>query len=205
MRWSRETIVVFVKQNFKEILYAFLASIIIVLSCFYLFNSKNEVEDYNQISSEHNMKKSNDSPIKEDDKISKVMVDIKGQVKNPGVYESTNDKRVKDIISEAGGLLSEADTSSINLSQKLKDQMVIIVNKKGEKSTNIPQNKKDVVNINSATIEELQKISGIGKSKAQAIIDYRDNKGEFKTKDDLMKVKGIGKGIFEKIKDKIEV
>lgn len=205
MRWSRETIVVFVKQNFKEILYAFLASIIIGLSCFYLFNSKNEVEDYNQISSEHNMKKSNDSPIKEDDKISKVMVDIKGQVKNPGVYESTNDKRVKDIISEAGGLLSEADTSSINLSQKLKDQMVIIVNKKGEKSTNIPQNKKDVVNINSATIEELQKISGIGKSKAQAIIDYRDNKGEFKTKDDLMKVKGIGKGIFEKIKDKIEV
>lgn len=205
MRWSRETIVVFVKQNFKEILYAFLASIIIVLSCFYLFNSKNEVEDYNQISSEHNMKKSNDSPIKEDDKISKVMVDIKGQVKNPGVYESTNDKRVKDIISEAGGLLSEADTSSINLSQKLKDQMVIIVNKKGERSTNIPQNKKDVVNINSATIEELQKISGIGKSKAQAIIDYRDNKGEFKTKDDLMKVKGIGKGIFEKIKDKIEV
>lgn len=151
------------------------------------------------------MKKSNDSPIKEDDKISKVMVDIKGQVKNPGVYESTNDKRVKDIISEAGGLLSEADTSSINLSQKLKDQMVIIVNKKGERSTNIPQNKKDVVNINSATIEELQKISGIGKSKAQAIIDYRDNKGEFKTKDDLMKVKGIGKGIFEKIKDKIEV
>lgn len=205
MRWSRETIVVFVKQNFKEILYAFLASIIIGLSCFYLFNSKNEVEDYNQISSEHNMKKSNDSPIKEDDKISKVMVDIKGQVKNPGVYESTNDKRVKDIISEAGGLLSEADTSSINLSQKLKDQMVIIVNKKGERSTNIPQNKKDVVNINSATIEELQKISGIGKSKAQAIIDYRDNKGEFKTKDDLMKVKGIGKGIFEKIKDKIEV
>ena len=122
------------------------------------------------------------------------------------------DKRVKDIIEEAGGLLDDADTSNINLSEKLKDQMVVYVLKNGEKPKQIMNSSSssngsnsEVININTATKEQLMKISGIGKTKAEAIIEYREKNGDFKSKEDITKVKGIGKSTFEKIKDKIEV
>ena len=135
---------------------------------------------------------------------------MKGAVKHPGVFETTKDKRVKDLIEEAGGLLEDADTSTLNLSQKVKDQMVIYVLKHGEKPKQISDggsssSNADVININIANLEQLMKISGVGKTKAEAIISYREKNGDFKKKEDITKVHGIGKATFEKIKDKIEV
>ena len=147
---------------------------------------------------------------KKEEQDSKIFVDVKGAVKNPGVFETTKDKRVKDLIEEAGGLLEDADTSTLNLSQKVKDQMVIYVLKNGEKPKQISDgstssSNKDVININTANKEQLMKISGVGKTKAEAIISFREKNGDFKKKEDITKVKGIGKATFEKIKDKIEV
>ena len=106
--------------------------------------------------------------------------------------------------------MDDADTSTLNLSQKVKDQMVIYVLKHGEKPKQISDgstssSNEDVININTANKEQLMKISGVGKTKAEAIISYREKNGDFKKKEDITKVHGIGKATFEKIKDKIEV
>ena len=106
--------------------------------------------------------------------------------------------------------MEDADTSTLNLSQKVKDQMVIYVLKHGEKPKQISDgstslSNKDVININTANKEQLMKISGVGKTKAEAIISFREKNGDFKKKEDITKVRGIGKATFEKIKDKIEV
>lgn len=210
MKFNKEEIILFLKQNFKIIAAAFLCSVLFVAAGFYYFSSSSSGNNDNinfnvQKSSEDNQ----NGEQKEDE--NKIFVDVKGAVKNPGVYETTKEKRVKDIIEEAGGLLEDADTSNINLSQKLRDQMVIYILKKGEKPKQIGEtssvgNLNDaIININTASKEQLMKISGIGKTKAEAILAYREKNGEFKKKEDITKVRGIGKATFDKIKDKIEV
>ena len=208
MKFNKEEIILFLKQNFKIIAAAFLCSVLFVAAGFYYFSSSssgnNNINFNVQKSSEDNQ----NGEQKEDE--NKIFVDVKGAVKHPGVFETTKDKRVKDLIEEAGGLLEDADTSTLNLSQKVKDQMVIYVLKHGEKPKQISDgvtssSSGDVININTANKEQLMKISGVGKTKAEAIISYREKNGDFKKKEDITKVKGIGKATFEKIKDKIEV
>jgi competence protein ComEA len=168
----------------------------------------------------------------------KIMVDIKGAVKKPGVYEVDTSYRVIDVIKKAGGLNSNANTNYINLSSKVSDEMVIWIYTKNEidklkleqsstkymiescncpvvdnttclNSNNNTSNKNDtsksIVNINSATEEELLSITGIGESKAKNIIDYRNKNGKFNTKEDIMNVSGIGEALYNKIKDYITV
>lgn len=155
-------------------------------------------------------------------------VDIKGSVKNPGVYEFKENDRVIDAIELAGGLKENANTSNINLSKKLESEMVIYVYsdkeiKNGNKilscdtvcntevievnncveNITTKNNSSTLVNINTATIEELQTISGIGESKAQNIIDYREINGSFKSVEEIKNISGIGDALYEKIKDKI--
>ena len=165
-----------------------------------------------------------------------IKVDIKGEINNPGVYELTENNNVIDVINMAGGLTNKSDTSNINLSKRLKDEMVIIVyskqeikdmknkekitcppcnnaciEEKDEKSKiNITEDKKEEninekININTASIEELQKLNGIGLTKAESIIDYRNKNGNFKTIEDIKNVTGIGEAAFEKIKDNITI
>lgn len=179
---------------------------------------------------------------KVEEKLKKIRVDIKGYVINPGVYELNENSRVIDVINLAGGLKEGSNTNLINLSKKLKDEMVIIIYSNEEieqykqskikteyvynteyiyievdscpddmngacisdyKATNNELNGK--VNINTASIDELTKLPGIGTSKAEAIIDYRINNGDFKNINDISNVNGIGKSMFEKIKDNITV
>ena len=139
-----------------------------------------------------------------------IFVDIKGAVKNPGVYQMKSGDRVKDALDAAGGLTEEADSQKVNLAKRLEDQMVIVVPKVGEEAEEIPAGetrneatKEGKVNINTATVEELKTLKGVGEKKAEAIIEYRKKNGSFKTKEDLMKVRGIGKKLFESFQERI--
>lgn len=146
-------------------------------------------------------------------------VDIKGEVLRPGVYEFSCESRIQEVIKKAGGFTEDADETKINLAQKISDQMQIIVpnlhskqeggvtegnSEKGNSSNTTPSNSKQgTVNINTATLEELQTIKGIGKKKAEAILQYRKEHGAFRTKEDLLQVKGIGKKALEAIESQV--
>ena len=210
MNIKKEDVVLFFRQNVKAIILAFVCSLVLIISGLFYFN-QNKTEDYSGVSFSNTSNETNNKDEKAEKRHDeKIFVDVKGAVKHPGVFETTKDKRVKDLIEEAGGLLDDADTSTLNLSQKVKDQMVIYVLKHGEKPKQISDggsssSNTDVININTANKEQLMKISGVGKTKAEAIISYREKNGDFKKKEDITKVRGIGKATFEKIKDKIEV
>ena len=153
--------------------------------------------------------------VKEEVVRSKIMVDIKGEVNSPGCYEIDSDKRVKDLIEIAGGLTKNASVDGINLSAKLSDEMVIVIDKKETvkkietdnrvlvKPSTSDTKTNGKISINKATKKELMTLTGIGESKANSIIDYRTTKGPFKSLEDIKKVKGIGDSIFAKIKDYI--
>ena len=210
MNIKKEDVVLFFRQNVKSIILAFVCSLVLIIGGLFYFN-QNKTEDYSGVSFSNISNETNNKDEKAENRHDeKIFVDVKGAVKHPGVFETTKDKRVKDLIEEAGGLLDDADTATLNLSQKVKDQMVIYVLKHGEKPKQISDggsssSNTDVININTANKEQLMKISGVGKTKAEAIISYREKNGDFKKKEDITKVHGIGKATFEKIKDKIEV
>ena len=210
MNIKKEDVVLFFRQNVKSIILAFVCSLVLIIGVLFYFN-QNKTEDYSGVSFSNISNETNNKDERAENRHDeKIFVDVKGAVKHPGVFETTKDKRVKDLIEEAGGLLDDADTSTLNLSQKVKDQMVIYVLKHGEKPKQISDggsssSNTDVININTANKEQLMKISGVGKTKAEEIISYREKNGDFKKKEDITKVHGIGKATFEKIKDKIEV
>lgn len=120
-------------------------------------------------------------------------IEIKGAVQNPGVYKVAWTATVQDVIQEAGGLLEHAETASINLSKDIENEGVIVIAEKQEIAC---------VSINTATLEELNTLTGIGPSLAQRIIDYRKDT-TFSNIEDIMKVKGIKEKLFEKIKGNI--
>lgn len=137
-----------------------------------------------------------------------IMVDVQGSVKRPGVYEMNNGDRVIDVIKKAGGFLEEAEARSVNQAEKIADEMIIYVAAKGEEihplSSNMGNDKEDLLNINSADLSELQTLSGVGPSKAQSIISYREEFGPFNSIDQLLEVRGIGEKTIEDWKDKIK-
>ncbi|EGO8404684.1 competence protein ComEA [Enterococcus faecalis] len=144
-----------------------------------------------------------------------IYVDIKGAVKVPGIYQLKNQQRIWDALALAGGVSEEADTAQVNYAQKVKDQMIIYVPKKGEsvaqsletlqESAPAQQNQEEKINVNTATEAELQTISGIGAKKAQEIIRFRDEQGPFKTVEELKNVPGIGEKTVERLKDMLTV
>lgn len=163
----------------------------------------------------------------------KYQVDIKGEINYPGIYKVDSDLRVMDVIKLAGNLTENADTSVINLSKKITDEMVIIVYSKEQvadfkKTKEIEKQveekciqptedsiKNDAcincskvsgkININNASLDELKNLTGIGEKKAKDIITYREKNGFFKVIEDIMKVTGIGENNFAQIKESITV
>lgn len=145
-------------------------------------------------------------------------VHIAGEIKKPGVYEIKEGDRLEDLIKVAGGLTDEADDVNINLAQRLEDQMKIYIpNKNDEKSlnTNNPNQTNDpvtlvkgsssgLININTASKEELMTLPNIGEKRADAIIEYR-NASRFENIEDIKNVKGIGDKFFEALKDLITI
>ncbi|MBU3216611.1 helix-hairpin-helix domain-containing protein [Clostridium estertheticum] len=172
-------------------------------------------------------KKVEDSNVKSED--STIKVDIKGAVNSPGVYEIKKGSRVTDLIKLAGGGTKDADLNATNLSKKLNDEDCIVINKNGEviktqtpngstsnsattnpiKSTTVSSSdnkgKGGIININTASKEELMTLTGIGEAKANIIIDYRKQNGGFKSVDELTKVGGIGEKTLSKFVDKIDI
>lgn len=200
--------------------------VIILLITYVIIKKKLEKESIITISNNDLILKES---IEEKTEKKEINVDIKGAVKKPGVYTVEDSSIVNDIIKLAGGLTKEADTSLINLSKKVIDEMVIIIYTKEEvKNSNIintvikeverecicPNIKNDscineeidspivtnkLININTATLEELIKIPGIGESKAKAIIEYR-KENKFINIEDILNVTGIGNNLYEEIK-----
>ena len=144
---------------------------------------------------------------------------VVGAVAHPGVYSLPPGIRVKDVIQSAGGFLNEADQSAVNLAALLIDgdqirvptQKVPTPSRVSPAPTNArsltitPAATAGPININTATLDELATLPGIGPGLASRIIAYRQLNGAFKTKEDLMKVEGIGPVVFSKLKDRITV
>lgn len=162
--------------------------------------------------------------------IEKIVVEIKGEVKNPNVYVLENGSRIYELIEKAGGPTEEADLSNINRALYLSDGQCVVVRNindvqdetedleealNDENSKNVSNNspkekisssgESSTININAASKETLMTLNGIGESKAQAIIDYREETGGFKSVDELTNISGIGEKTLEKIKDKISI
>jgi len=135
------------------------------------------------------------------------MVDVKGEVSKPGVYEMPADSRVNDVIQKAGGFTNEADETQVNLAQRVHDEMIIVILKTGEEgetagisSTAEHEGK---VRINVADQAEIETLSGIGPAKAETIIQYREEHGLFQTAEDLLDISGIGQKTLDNIIDDI--
>lgn len=145
--------------------------------------------------------------------VRQVGVDVEGAVASPGLYLVSADARVNDAVAAAGGMTSDADRQRVNLAQKVEDGMQVYVPSReeapaatGTTTTGAGQASssgasKGKVNLNTASAEELQTLSGIGPSLSQRIIDYRQANGPFKSVDDLRKVSGIGDTRFKSLKD----
>lgn len=211
----------------KKIIEVFIIIILITgyIITFIYFSNKIEIKN--------NEEKSTEISIIEDEAKEKeskeIKIDIKGSVKKPGVYTLKENSRTNDAINAAGGLLKNANTRFINLSKLLNDGDVIVVYsneeiKEAQKEEKIvvetpcicEEIKNDScykedkesettskININTATINELTKLNGIGESKAKLIIEYRTKNGKFKDIKDIMNIKGISETLFSKIKESI--
>lgn len=144
----------------------------------------------------------------------KIIVDVKGAVNHPGVYKVSDSARIEQIVQLAGGFNKSADQLHINLAQKVADGQVVYIPSKDEKTPDIYQSQQQsvassstatTINLNTATVEELQKLDGIGQKKAEQIVAYRTENNGFKQIEDIKKVSGIGDKRFEKIKDMLSI
>jgi len=151
----------------------------------------------------------------EEKSIEKIMVYICGEINQAGVYEIDKNMRIIDLIELAGGAKADAFLESINLAEILTDSQKVYIPSKLEAASYGPNDLQNgisgetansrLVNINFAGLNELELLPGIGPELAQRIIDYRNNTGSFKSKEDLKNVTGIGEKKFEAIKDFITI
>ncbi|HEX8923424.1 MAG TPA: helix-hairpin-helix domain-containing protein [Patescibacteria group bacterium] len=196
-----------------------LAAGIILVSLGIGWNLKNE--GVNKVEVSHQAIKV--SPTAAAEEKNEIEVDVEGEVIHPGVYKLKKGDRVKEALVAAGGLALKADRKwvevNINQAELLKDGQKILIPSEGDrKEINLKsdslntkvlgvssQIKSKTININSASLEELDTLPGIGPSLAQRIINYREEKGGFKSAEEIKLVSGIGDKLFEKIKDEIEI
>ncbi|MBE2127838.1 competence protein ComE [Staphylococcus schweitzeri] len=173
----------------------------------------NNDASFKQLNTDNNDIKLVEGQNKDGDKRTKnkgpVYVDVKGAIKHPNVYKMSSVDRVIDLLNKAE-LLEDADVSQINLSEKLTDQKMIYIPRKGQKNveSQLGTNKSQVgqsntnvkVNLNTASASELMSVPGVGQTKANAIIEHRNQQGAFQDIEELKKVKGFGSKTFEKLK-----
>ena len=192
-------------------------------------NSLSSEESISKTNSKYNG--SNDQYMKSKEKSNnkdvgarKITIYVSGEVKNPGVVTLSSDQRLATAVEKLGGLTEYADMNNINLAMKLEDEMHYIIPKKGEKiKTNIVTSQNDTsnndivsennfnsnesegnkININTADLDELDKIPGVGEATANKILNYREENGQFKSIEEIKNVNGIGEKKFENMKELI--
>lgn len=174
------------------------------------------LEKQSDLSDEDTAKDVTDSADKteETEEKTEICVQISGAVADPGVYRFPEDSRVYELIEAAGGLLPEAYDVSLNQAERLSDGQKIHVYTKEEAAEGlVPSEGADhasltsegKVNINTASAEELTSLNGIGQTRAESIVAYRQEHGAFAAVEDLKAVSGIGDATYQKIADAITV
>ncbi|WP_455136289.1 ComEA family DNA-binding protein [Thermophilibacter sp.] len=150
-----------------------------------------------------------DAGASEDEAARTLLVHVDGAVAAPGVYELPGGARANDAVAAAGGLAEDADTTSLNLAAPLSDGEKLHVPREGEEAAAPAASdagasgqgaQTGLVNLNSATVEELDTLPGVGESTARAIVEDREANGPFTAPEDLMRVSGIGEKKFERIR-----
>jgi len=141
----------------------------------------------------------------------KVTVDVAGAVKRPGVYRLSSSQRVEDALERAGGPTRRADLSQINRAAKLEDGRQILVPLRASKTTaptaaaaTASEAPDQPVNLNTATLEQLDTLDGVGPATAQKILDWRREHGGFRSVDDLGQVPGIGPKRLAALRERVQ-
>ncbi|MCB5235743.1 helix-hairpin-helix domain-containing protein [Niallia circulans] len=195
------------RKNKKFILFVLGGISLLLLYRFYpILMPKNEEEYFPQddLLTERGEEITESELAEEEPQVTFILVDVKGAVKNPGVYEANEGDRVNDIIQKAGGILNNGEKNAVNLAMKVSDEMIIYVPYLGEEGEVVNDQaslsaNEGLVNINKASETELLQLPGVGPSKAAAIIEYREQNGGFSTKEDFKKISGIGEKTYEKL------
>lgn len=192
------------------------AIILLTLISIMYFNKNNSVEvlSKNTVETSNNQDSNNSNTISNQTN-GTITVYINGEINKPGVYKLLDGDRAEKLIELAGGFNKNADTSSLNLAMKLKDEDFIRIPSKlqnvqtASNTTTITNSGNltaaALININTADKEQLKELPRIGDALSQRILDYRNKMGNFKDIKDLRNVSGIGPKMFENIKDKITV
>lgn len=137
-----------------------------------------------------------------------IVVQVDGQVVSPGVYPLDPDSRVEDAIAAAGGSTGEVDLSGINLARPLKDGEKVTIGQPEpglEPLDGIENGTDGLIDLNTATVQELDSLPGIGETRANAIVTYRTEHGSFVNVEELLQVPGISSTLYDQIKDKVTV
>lgn len=132
------------------------------------------------------------------------VVDVKGEVMQPGVYEMEEGDRIRDVIERANGFTENADILQVNLAQVVQDEMIVLIPAVGQEQEENAVNDStgeqgSKIKINTASSEELTQLPGIGPAKAEAIIAHRDNHGLFQKVEDLLEISGIGEKHWKRL------
>ena len=164
-------------------------------------DTRNNTSDYDtEVVFEEKASSSPDDNITDSDVI---CIYISGAVKHPGVYELKSNSRVNDAVSAAGGFKKKADRDSLNLAAYINDGEHIHISFKEKIKSD--DESSSLVNINKASKEELMTLPGIGESKADSIIKYRDENNGFNSIEELMNISGIKEGVYSKISEYITI
>jgi competence protein ComEA len=183
----------------------------VFLIAYILKNASHPPIEEPSLTATHVEKKEKPQTVKSPEK---VYVDLKGEVVNPGLYEVSTGERLKFVIDRAGGFTKNADEKLMNLAVKVTDEMMIYVPKIGEmevtpeivpSSASGTDQKKDKLNINTASQQEFETLPGIGPSKAATFVQYREENGPFTAIEEITNITGIGEKTFEKLKEHIFV
>ncbi len=203
-------------RNKQNIILAIMVIIIVLVFSISNYIKQQKVYVLSDGAEENIIWDHNENNMIEQSEAGKIVVHIEGEVEKPGVYELKKDSRVYDAIDAAGGLLKGADRRRINLAKKITDEEYIYIANKNEEDLGITYRENllmptdvientNLININRANIMELKELPGIGDVLAGRIIEYRDEKGGFKSIEEIKNVSGIGDKRFSDIKDKVTI
>lgn len=201
------------KLTFKQKIIAAAVGISLLIVSYLLlqYKMKSDIIITENVSTETKEEVNNekDEPKEEIQLPKEIVVHVSGSVRNSGIVKLSEGARVNDAVERAGGVLREADINKVNLAAILNDGDKVYIPKVGEKYEEVTftqaVSNQGIININTASLNELDDIPGVGPSTAEKIIEYRKSNGFFKKVEDIKNVSGIGEKKFEKIKKYITI